>query len=121
MIYQIDESTELFITSEIENIDGLLNKQQEINLYRIVQESLNNILKHSKATGVQFLLEKLPKKIRLTIKDNGKGFNLSEKQNDLKSLGLKTLKERARLINGSSKIESQPGKGTSLVFTIPYI
>lgn len=121
VIYQIDESTELFITSEIENIDNLLNKQQEINLYRIVQESLNNILKHSEATGVQFLLEKLPKKIRLTIKDNGKGFNLSEKQNDLKSLGLKTLKERVRLINGSLKIETQPGKGTSLEFIIPYV
>jgi signal transduction histidine kinase len=120
IIYQVDESSELFITSEIENIDGLFNLQQEVNIYRIVQESFNNILKHSKATGVKIDIQKMQKQIQLTIKDNGKGFDFSDKYIDFKSIGLKTLKERSRLLKGTMKVESQPGKGTSLEFLIPY-
>jgi len=120
IIYQIDESTELFITSEIENIDGLFNLQQEVNIYRIVQECFNNILKHSQATGVKIEIKKMDKHLHMYIKDNGKGFDFSEKHNDFKSIGLKTLKERTRLLKGTIKLESQTGKGTSLEFIIPF-
>ncbi len=119
IIYQIDESSELFITSEIENIDGLFNLQQEVNIFRIVQESFNNILKHSEATGVKIEIRKMEKHLHLLIKDNGKGFDFSEKSNDFKSIGLKTLKERTRLLKGTIKIESQTKKGTTLEFKIP--
>lgn len=120
IIYQIDESTELFITSEIDNIDGLLSLQQEVNIYRIFQESFNNILKHSQATGVKVEIKKLQKQINLTIKDNGKGFDFLEKYSDFSSIGLKTIKERCRLLKGTIKVDSQPGKGTSLEFIIPF-
>lgn len=119
IIYQIDETSELFISSEIENIDGLFNIQKEVNIYRIIQESFNNIIKHSQATGVRIELLKNENQVKLTIKDNGKGFDFSEKYSDFKSLGLKTLKERTKLLEGILKIESQPEKGTSLEFTIP--
>lgn len=120
IIYQIDETTELFITSEIDSIDSIFDLQQEINIYRMVQESLNNVLKHSQAKGVNIAVSKKEKYVHVLIKDNGKGFDFSERFNDFKSIGLKTLKERTRLLNGSMKIESQPGKGTSLEFIIPY-
>lgn len=119
IIYQIDETTDLFISSEIENIDGLFSIQKEVNIYRIIQESFNNILKHSQATGVKITLSKNEKRIQLQIKDNGKGFDFSEKYSDFKSLGLKTLKERTKLLEGVLKVESQPEKGTSLEFIIP--
>lgn len=119
IFYQVDESTELFITSEIDPIDGLFSIQQEVNLYRMVQESLNNVIKHSKATAIKFSITKNEKKIHLSLRDNGVGFDFSEKYNDFNSLGLKTLKERTRLLNGIMKIDSQTGKGTAIEFIIP--
>lgn len=120
IVYQIDETTELFITSNIENIDKLFKLQQEINIYRIVQESFNNVLKHAEAKGVHIAVKKHTKQIQIQIKDNGKGFDFSERYIDFKSIGLKTLKERTRLLNGIIKIDTQPGKGTTLEFLIPY-
>lgn len=120
IVYQIDETTELFITSKIENIDKLFKLQQEIHIYRIVQESFNNVLKHAEAKGVHIAVKKHTKQIQIQIKDNGKGFDFSERYIDFKSIGLKTLKERTRLLNGIIKIDTQPGKGTTLEFLIPY-
>jgi len=119
IFYQVDETTELFITSDIDVIDGIFNIPQEVNIYRIVQESLNNVLKHSKASAVKFEISKNEKNIQISLKDNGVGFDFSERYNDFNSLGLKTLKERTRFLNGIMKIDSQTGKGTSIEFFIP--
>uniref|UniRef100_UPI0030DC4098 sensor histidine kinase n=1 Tax=uncultured Planktosalinus sp. TaxID=1810935 RepID=UPI0030DC4098 len=119
-IYQIDESTELFITSESDAIDGLFNIQQEVNLFRIVQESFNNVIKHSNATAIQFELTKKKSSVTIKLTDNGKGFDFSEKYKDFNSLGLKTLKERTRYLNGVMKVNSETNKGTQLEFIIPY-
>ncbi len=120
IIYQIDESTELFITSEIASIDGLFNIQQEVNIFRIVQESFNNVIKHSEATSIQFDLTKEKNNIKIKLTDNGKGFDFSERYKDFNSLGLKTLKERTRFLSGVMKVDSQTNKGTRLEFIIPY-
>tara|TARA_R110000850_G_scaffold277058_1_gene421922 strand:- start:167747 stop:169768 length:2022 start_codon:yes stop_codon:yes gene_type:complete len=119
ILYQIDETTELFISSEIENIDTLFDMHQEVNIYRIVQESLNNVIKHSQATAVKFSISKSNKGISIYLKDNGVGFDFTERYNDFKSLGLKTLKERTRYLNGIMKVSSHTGKGTTLEFIIP--
>jgi signal transduction histidine kinase len=119
ILYQIDETTELFISSEVENIDNLFDMQQGVNIYRIVQESLNNVIKHSKATAVKFTVTKTDKSISIYLKDNGVGFDFTERYNDFKSLGLKTLKERTRYLNGIMKVNSYTGKGTTLEFIIP--
>lgn len=119
ILYQIDETTELFISSEVENIDRLFDIQQEVNIYRIVQESLNNVIKHSKATAIKFTINKSEKNILIQLKDNGVGFDFTERYNDFKSLGLKTLKERTRYLNGIMKVNSHTGEGTSLEFLIP--
>ncbi len=119
ILYQIDETTDLFISSEVEDIDSIFDMQQEVNIYRIVQESLNNVIKHSKATAVKFTVTKSEKTISIYLKDNGVGFDFTERYNDFKSLRLKTLKERTRYLNGIMKVNSHTGKGTTLEFIIP--
>jgi signal transduction histidine kinase len=64
------------------------------------------------------MFKKVEKRVELRIEDNGKGFDFSEKLNDFQSLGLKTLKERIAAINGSMKVSSEKGVGTSLSFIV---
>ncbi|NER18015.1 tetratricopeptide repeat-containing sensor histidine kinase [Spongiivirga citrea] len=119
VVNQLDESTDIFISSEVDNIQNVFESEQEVNIFRIVQESLNNIIKHANAQAARVEVIKEAKQVQIIIKDNGKGFDFSERYNDFKSLGLKTLKERTKLLNGSMKIDSEKNKGTTLAFTIP--
>ena len=120
-ITQIDENTSLFISSEIENIDNLFQKEQEVNIYRIVQESLSNIIKHAQAEASKVSIEKMTNSILISIKDNGIGYSFSERYNDSKSLGLKTLLERTKFLNGQMKVHSKKGDGTLIEYTFPII
>lgn len=119
IINEFDESSDIFISSEIEDISNILTPEKEVNLYRIVQESISNIIKHSEAEAARVEVQKKPKYIHVKIKDNGKGFDFSEKHNDFKSLGLKTLKERTKFLKGTMKVDSEKNKGTTLEFVIP--
>lgn len=120
LILDFDEETKLFISSEINNIDKHLNEEESLNFYRFMQESLNNVVKHSNAKAVSIAIKKTDKNIIVSIIDNGKGFNTSDikKQN---SLGLKTLSERIHILRGQLKINSQINKGTTLSVVIPTI
>lgn len=116
---QIDENTSLFISSEIDNIDDLFNPEQEVNIYRIVQESLSNVIKHAKAEASKVSVKKQTDNIEISIKDNGVGFDISEKYQNVKSLGLKTLLERTKFLNGQMKIHSGKNDGTLVQFQFP--
>ena len=91
----------------------------EVNLYRIVQEALNNIAKHAKASSVSILLEKPKDKIVLIIEDDGVGFDIEENINKNQGLGLIGMGERAALVNGEIEIESAIGNGTTIYVRIP--
>ncbi|MEP2937505.1 MAG: ATP-binding protein [Gilvibacter sp.] len=121
MIAQIDENSSLFITSEVDNIDHLFDKENEVNIYRIIQESFNNIIKHSGAEASKISIKKQASSVFISIRDNGKGFIFSEKYKDLKSLGLKTLKERTRFLKGIMKVDSSEKNGTVIEFNVPYV
>ena len=86
------------------------------NLYRIVQESLNNILKHSRAHNVRLRLERDIHDLQLTIADDGCGF-APEKQ--APGMGLKNIAERAHMLGGTFKLDSAPGRGTRIEVVIP--
>jgi len=90
----------------------------ETNLYRIAQEARNNIFKHAHATNVSILLEKRGEKILLII-ENGGGFNLEDKSNRRKGIGLIGMTERAGICGGTLEIESAPGKGTTVFVRFP--
>ncbi len=116
---QIDENTALFISSDIDNIDNIFSKEDEVNIYRIIQESLSNILKHAKAEASKVSVKKSSNNIIISIRDNGIGFDFSDKYQDTKSLGLKTLLERTKFLNGQMKVTSKRDSGTVLEFQFP--
>jgi PAS domain S-box-containing protein len=87
-------------------------------LFRICQESLTNVARHSKAKQVQADLIKNNGQLVLSITDNGKGFNI-QKINERNTLGILGMKERAAMMGGNYDIESEPGRGTIVTVTIP--
>jgi signal transduction histidine kinase/ligand-binding sensor domain-containing protein len=102
--------------TEIDNIDSVFASENEINVYRVVQESINNILKHSKATRAEIQIKRKSSQIEILIKDNGKGF---EKNNSADGFGLIGISERVRMLGGEFSIQSAPGQGTSINIKLP--
>ena len=99
-----------------------LSPEEEFTLFRIVQEAVRNIERHSQASKAEVKVEFGEGKTRISVSDNGKGFKLSGSLVDfvrIGKLGLAGMEERARLLNGSIKIESEPGKGTTVMIEIP--
>ncbi len=96
-----------------DNLDWLIS----ITLYRIVQESLTNIVRHSGATEVRVEFDRTGEEIILTVEDNGCGIEHTDEQRE--SLGIIGMQERARLVNGTFSLESEPGKGTRVRVNIP--
>jgi len=90
-----------------------LDKKFETYLYRIIQEALNNIIKHSKATEAVISLNEKNEKLILSIKDNGVGNTIKELQS-LKGNGLNNMKDRAALLGGKLEIRGETGKGTEI-------
>ncbi len=110
------------ITSEFHSteLDGeRLNPAIENNLYRITQEALNNVAKHSGASRVGVILERRDEHVLLIVEDNGNGFNLEEKTKDTDAFGLNGMRERAALIAGEFQIETNPSKGTTIFVRVP--
>jgi signal transduction histidine kinase len=118
-ISEIDENTSLFISSDIDNIDDVFTKEQEVNIYRIVQEGLSNVVKHATAEATKLTVKKATNSVMIAIRDNGIGFDFPEKYQDTKSLGLKTLLERTKSLNGQMKVQSRKENGTLLEFQFP--
>jgi signal transduction histidine kinase len=101
------------------NLNKRLLLEQEMGLYRITQELLNNTLKHSGATAVEIRLEFRPQKLIFSYKDNGKGFDLgSMTLNHKKGLGLKNIASRAEVLQSKINFESAPDQGFNAHLTI---
>jgi two-component system NarL family sensor kinase len=100
-----------------------LDAQKELIIFRIIQESLNNVIKHAHATQVGIELYYDQNQIDLTIHDNGKGFSREtiefnpEKKG---KAGLNNMRTRAKMFNGNLTIDSLPQTGTNIFVTIPY-
>mgnify|MGYP000925301538 CR=1 FL=1 len=108
-IYQL----KLTITGE----PVFLDANKELVLFRIVQESLNNIVKHADAVNIHIMLHYLPDELRLRVSDDGKGFDSSASLE--RGNGLQNMTRRAQLLQGSCIVESAAGKGTSILIKIP--
>jgi len=119
MIEKVAKSTELFITKEIQNIDGVLLKSLDIHLFRTIQESLNNIIKHAEATAAKVIIRNEEAKITVTIQDNGKGFDPELTIVKTKSMGVRTMHERIFAIGGKIKIRKGETNGMVINITIP--
>ena len=96
----------------------------EINLYRLVQEALSNIKKHSKARSVTVRMVASSPDIIVRIEDDGVGFNVDERMieaSNEKRMGLKSMEERVSLLNGNMTIKSRVGAGTQVVIKVRYL
>ena len=99
------------------NIASRLPEKIEITIYRITQELINNIIKHSKATEVSVQLFKNQDNILLIVEDNGIGFS---KKNSSKGIGLLNITSRLDMVNGNVNFEPSPNSGTLVTIKIPY-
>lgn len=118
---KVRESTHLFVSSDIQlPREQMVSQDVKINLYRIIQECINNTLKHAAATTIRITGELIQDKFYLQVQDNGKGFDFDVVQKKANtSFGILNIQERARILNGSFKVESQPGHGTKSVVVVP--
>lgn len=100
----------------------LLPEDAEMALFRIAQEALNNVRRHSEASRTMVQVEFCPGRVRMLIEDNGCGFNAPERMSDLVSLGrlgLVGMYERTRTLGGTLTIQSEPGQGTTVIVDVP--
>ena len=95
-----------------------IDTQLSLAIYRILLESLTNIIRHSQATFSEVSLNLIDSRVELVIKDNGKGIE-KEKINSLTSMGIMGMKERVRLVNGKLLIAGKKGSGTTIKVSIP--
>jgi two-component system, NarL family, sensor histidine kinase UhpB len=92
--------------------ENTLSEKLKLTIFRIVQEQLNNIFKHAKATNITITLQQKEQILQLSIKDDGIGFDLAKKRN---GVGLQNITNRAELLNGNILINSRPGAGCELI------
>ena len=115
---RINEVTAIKAAAEIDQIDELLAEEDQINVYRIVQECVNNIIKHSQANQASLRVKCGDGGIALTIKDDGRGFAPGANDSRGGGFGLIGIAERVRLLRGNLEIETGAGRGTRITIKI---
>jgi signal transduction histidine kinase/ligand-binding sensor domain-containing protein len=122
MLDQVAVSSGIAFDVQLAQLDGVFPSDQEINFYRIVQESVNNIIKHSGARSAKVIAKKDEHGIELLIEDDGKGFLPdavgTTQMKRGQGFGLKGMAERARILGGHYAVKANPGAGTSIVVKI---
>ena len=120
---KIQEHSSLNIRVDILGEERDLDDAVKITIFRIIQESLNNIIKHAQATHVNIHVHFEDKRVRISVFDNGIGFNreqVQQRRASRPSLGLAGMEERAALLGGTVTVQSRPGYGTEVEALIPY-
>jgi len=110
----------LKISLETKGIDKPLDSTTETVLYRVIQESVNNVIKHASASSLDILLLCDEQEITVSIEDNGRGFNTNDKSK-FTGIGLKNIISRIEYLKGTVDISSAPGKGTLVALFIPLV
>ncbi|MFN7947796.1 MAG: two-component regulator propeller domain-containing protein [Blastocatellia bacterium] len=118
MIEKIREATELKISARVALFDEVFSKDDEVLFYRVIQECLNNIIKHADATTVEISIVQTETDVTARIQDNGCGFAVSA-DSPAGGFGLIGLAERVRMLGGTHSISSETGKGTTVIVKIP--
>ena len=111
---------EIPVTLDLDSTIHNLSKETALCIYRILQEGLRNIDQHARATDIQVQLSQKNNTVYFVLRDNGVGFDL-DSSSRRRGLGLASMGERTRLINGDLSIESRPGKGTVIKLEAPFV
>lgn len=122
MLKNFNESTEIKFDYNIKNIDNIFSLEKEVSILRIIQECLNNIIKHSNAKKVLININHDTTNINISIQDDGLGIS-KEKQDEIlnnkSGFGLWDIQERIKYLNGKFHLESSENTGTSISISIP--
>lgn len=122
LVNQLAQSEGIEVNFKIDGDPEGLTNDMEVAIYRILQEALNNVKKHARATEVNVWTQFSKRYVRLTVQDNGQGFEVPEAITDFASagnFGMMGLQERAQLFGGDVTILSTPGKGTTIRLVMP--
>lgn len=119
-IDRINKSGALQATIVVRGDEKKMNEQKKLILFRVIQESLQNIIKHAHASEVLLTFDYQEELLMTTIRDNGQGFEIKEAQARNTGLGLVNIQTRTMLAGGASSIESIPGQGTAITINMPY-
>lgn len=120
-VTRINRAGILSIQFETNGQVRVIEPQKQLILYRVIQECIQNIIKHANANAVVVDFNYREHCLRIMVSDNGKGFNFQEEQLHHHGLGLMNLYKRMELIGGLARIESEPGKGTKVHIKLPYV
>jgi PAS domain S-box-containing protein len=116
---ELSEQRNVRIEFKHSNIPAAVSKEMSLCLFRVLQEGLQNAVKHSGARDFAVEVHGTQDGIRLTVSDSGTGFDWRDAINR-RGLGLISMRERLRLVNGELSIQSEPGRGTTIVARVPY-
>ncbi len=115
----LQESTGVQVQVEADDVDGLLSPQEELAVYRIVQEALSNVVRHAGARGAWVRIAREPGCLATTVRDDGHGFSPARVLADRAGLGLFGMHERAAYLGGRVEVQSEPGAGTTVRVEVP--
>jgi signal transduction histidine kinase len=120
MLKKVARTSGIEFSVRLDPIDDLYSKEAEINIYRIVQESANNIVRHSGATRAEVEIRRDARGVAIRVQDNGKGFASDADASRLRraGLGLAGISERARILGGRHEVHSAPGAGTTIIIKL---
>lgn len=121
LLDDLSDTGEIKTETEIDDLDEFFDPEREMILYRIVQESLSNVVKHAAARTVNVLIKKDDTNLKIVIRDDGVGFNTeaaTRERTDKGGFGLIGIGERVRMLGGRYSIESAPGAGTTISIVV---
>jgi two-component system NarL family sensor kinase len=119
-VQRITRSGIVAVSVTSEGDEHSIGDDKQLILFRIIQECLNNCLKHARATNVNIGFVWAPAQLRIRVRDDGQGFDAERALRLKGGLGLQNILNRARLTGGTSAIHSIPGEGTTVTVQIPY-
>jgi len=112
---QISRATGVRIQIEAAGIPEELPEEHKICVFRVVQEALNNVCKHARATSAEIHLRGQGERLAVTVRDDGRGFRTPHQS----GLGLLGIHERVESLGGTMTVRSEPGKGATLEISLP--
>jgi signal transduction histidine kinase len=119
-VQRIRKAGGLNVSVSSEGEEHKIKEEKQLILFRIIQECLQNCLKHAAATNINIGFTWLPDQLRIRVRDDGAGFDTENTPSIHSGLGLENIRNRAKVTGGSSVIVSRPGEGTTVTVQIPY-
>ncbi|WP_252938827.1 tetratricopeptide repeat-containing sensor histidine kinase [Roseivirga pacifica] len=116
LLDNVKASTQIEINEDIQVEEGLLAEEKEVLIYRIIQELINNSIKYAEASTVSLSIKNLRNEVKITYKDDGKGFDKSEIK---AGIGLKSIASRIDILKGKLNITTAPGTGVQFDINLP--